>query len=284
MAKTATLSELKAGHGAPSNLPASMPMVSVGLMDSQSFELAQRVAKLFASSTLVPKDYQGNLANCVIALNMASRIGADPLMCMQNLYVVHGRPSWSSQFLIAAINKCGRFNALRYEFKGKEGQDDWGCRAYTIEKDTGETLYGSWITIKMAKDEGWHGKNGSKWKSMPQQMLMYRAASFFQRAYAPEISMGLHTVEEVRESYDLERDEDGAYRVSMDDLRQAEAETARGTEPSTEAAPIDVLPEGSAEADDTAKCPRRGNRVVMIANECAECAHKQGCPALPEEK
>ena len=37
----------------------------------------------------------------LIAQNMARRMGADLLMVMQNLYVVHGRPGWSAQFLIA---------------------------------------------------------------------------------------------------------------------------------------------------------------------------------------
>lgn len=170
---------------------------SVGLCDSDAFALAQRAGQLLASSGLVPKEYQGNLANCVVALNMAVRIGADPLMVMQNLVIVHGRPTWSSQFLIATFNACGRFSAIRYEFKGTEGQDDWSCRAYAIEKSNGERIEGSWISIALAKTEGWYGKNGSKWKTMPQQMLMYRAASWLVRAYAPELAMGLHTAEEV---------------------------------------------------------------------------------------
>src|SRR5690606_17893725 len=57
------------------------------------------------------------LANSVVALNMAQRMGADPLMVMQNLYIVEGRPSWSSQWIIAAINSCGRFSPLRFDIK-----------------------------------------------------------------------------------------------------------------------------------------------------------------------
>lgn len=179
--------------------------VQVGLTDSQSFELAQRVAKCFSMSSLVPKDYQNNLPNCVIALNMATRMGADPMMVMQNLVVVHGRPTWSAQFLIATFNKCGRFSSLRYEFVGAVGSDDWGCMARATELATGEVLTGTLVTIAMAKKEGWFGKSGSKWQTMPQQMLMYRAASWFVRAYAPEIAMGLQTADEMRDTYDMER-------------------------------------------------------------------------------
>ena len=178
----------------------------VGLIDSMGFELAQRAAKLLASSDLVPKQYQGNIPNCVIALNMAARVGADPLMVMQNLILIHGRPTWSSQFLIATVNTCGRFSALRYEFFGEEKTDERGCRAWAVEKETDEKLVGTDITIGIAKKEGWFGKNGSKWQSIPQQMLMYRAGSWWCRAYAPELSMGLHTAEEVGDIIDIDSD------------------------------------------------------------------------------
>ncbi|QMT41282.1 hypothetical protein [Neisseria shayeganii] len=177
--------------------------VRMGFGSLQSFELMQRGAKLLATAQLVPKEYQGNLPNCVIALNMANRIGADPLMVMQNLVVVHGKPTWSSQFLIATVNTCGRFTALRYEFFGEEGTDSWGCRAWAIEKDSGEKLVGTDITIGIAKAEGWYGKNGSKWKTIPQQMLMYRAGAWWTRAYAPELSMGLQTAEEAADIIDI---------------------------------------------------------------------------------
>lgn len=216
-AKEATLSAMRKETDV-----SNLPTVSVGLTSLQGFELAQRAAKLLATSTLVPKEYQGNLSNCVIALNMAARVGADPLMVMQNLVIVHGRPTWSSQFMIATVNTCGRFTALRYEFFGQPGTDSWGCRAWAVEKATGEKLVGTDITIGIAKKEGWYGKNGSKWQSIPQQMLMYRAASWWTRAYAPELSMGLMTREEIFDvgAIDAEKNEDGTYTVNMENLRQ----------------------------------------------------------------
>lgn len=183
----------------------------VGLTNSQGFELAQRAAKLLSSSSLVPKEFQNNLPNCVVALNMANRMHADPLMVMQNLYIVHGRPSWSSKFKIATVNTCGRFSALRFEFFGTLGQDDYGCRAYATELSTGDKLVGTDITIAMAKAEGWYqkfDKNGnkivSKWQTMTQKMLMYRAGSWWVDLYAPEISMGLMTDDEVRDIIDID--------------------------------------------------------------------------------
>lgn len=162
---------------------------------SIGFEHAQRVAKMLAQSNLIPKEYQGNVQNTMIALEMANRIGASPLMVMQNLYIVHGKPSWSSSFIIAAINSCKKFSPLRFEVTG-EG-DQKGCLAWAYDLGTNDKLEGPRVTMEMAKKEGWLTKSGSKWQTMPDLMIRYRAAAFFGRLYAPEILMGMHTAEEV---------------------------------------------------------------------------------------
>ena len=165
----------------------------------KQFETQQRMAQMYGTSTIVPDTFKGNIGNCVIAIDMAMRMNANPLMVMQNLYIVHGNPSFSSKFLIATINASGRYSPLRYEWRGKEGEDARACRVCAYEswdKDHKEPLYGDWVSIKMAKAEGWYDKSGSKWKTMPDQMLRYRAAAFWQRVYCPEISMGLMTSEE----------------------------------------------------------------------------------------
>lgn len=160
-----------------------------------TFEHAQRVAKMLSSSSLIPDVYKNNIQNTMIALEMANRIGASPLMVMQNLYIVHGKPSWSSSFIIAALNSSKKFSPVRFELNG-EG-DEYGCFAWAYDASNNEKLNGPKITMKMAKLEGWIDKNGSKWKTMPELMLRYRAAAFFGRLYAPEIMMGMQTMEEV---------------------------------------------------------------------------------------
>jgi hypothetical protein len=180
---------------------AKFNLTPVGQMVKQ-FEVTQRMAAMYNKSSLVPERYQKNVGDCVIAIEMAMRMNANPIAIMQNLYVVHGNPAFSSQFLIATVNNCGRFKPLRYEFRGKENTDDRACRAYSYEigdSEKSERLEGSWITIGIAKREGWYQKSGSKWQSMPEQMLRYRAAAFWQRVYAPEISMGFLTKEEVED-------------------------------------------------------------------------------------
>ena len=156
-----------------------------------TFEDAQRMATALSKSAMVPQTYQNDVANCLVALDIAQRVGANPLMVMQNLHVIHGKPSWSGQYVISAINSCGRFGPLDFEWTGQEGSDEWGCRAVADDRQTGKIRRGTLVTIKMAKKEGWFAKNGSKWQSLPELMLQYRAATFFGRVYCPEILMGM---------------------------------------------------------------------------------------------
>lgn len=167
--------------------------------DIRTFEDGQRMCKLLAASDLVPQQFRGNVANTLIALEMANRTNSSPFQVMQNIYIVHGKPAWSATFIIAAINACGKYSPLRFQMEG-EG-DKLTCRAWAIEKETGERLEGPPVSIEMAKKEGWATKNGSKWATMPELMLRYRAATFFGRLYAPDILMGMRTSDEL---YDIE--------------------------------------------------------------------------------
>ena len=165
----------------------------------EAFENGQRIAKSLSASDLVPAAYKGNVANTMVALEMATRIGISPFMVMQNLDIIKGKPSWSSTFIIAALNSCGRFEPLRFKWEGEPKTDDYGCRAVTSDKKTGDTIQGPLVNWKMVKAEGWLSKSGSKWQTMPELMFQYRAAAFFGRLHAPDILKGMHSVEEVQD-------------------------------------------------------------------------------------
>ena len=181
----------------------SEELQNITTAETAAFELVQRQAKMLASSTLVPKEFQGNMANCAIALNMAKRMGADPFMIVQNIDVIHGRPSFRATFLIAMVNASGRFSPIKFRLDG-EGQDRT-CYAYATDKASGETVEGPVVSMAMAKAEGWSTKSGSKWLTMPELMLRYRSAAFFARLYAPDITLGMQTAEEVEDIAPPER-------------------------------------------------------------------------------
>ena len=246
--------------------PLPMQNIAMSMETVAGFESMQRIAKLFSKSSIAPKAYQGSIADCFIAVDMALRMGANPLMVMQNLYIVHGSPAWSAPFLIATFNRSGRFSAIRYDFQGVEGKDDWGCRAVTTELATREKLVGPLITIGLAKKEGWHSKPGSKWQTMPEQMLRYRAAAWLVRAYAPELAMGLHTADELED-----RTITTVEAVPTGEVLDQSTTTLDAiAEQTTTLQSGDIL------------CPHEnsdGSQRLVEMSDCETCKDRPGCPA-----
>lgn len=248
---------------------AQFDLTPMGQMLRQ-FEAQQRMGQMFAQSKIVPANYRDNVADCSIAVDMAMRMNCNPLTVMQNLVIVSGKPTWQAQFLIACINQCGRFTTLQYKestdgMVGKVEYEDneydpvnrrnklvkrifdgtnvpnYTCQAFATDLKTGEIIYGSEISVRMAVLERWYTKSGSKWPTMPRQMLIYRAASFFQRTYCPEIGMGFHTTEEALDTPQLlnaEVEEIPAVRKSLQDIAAtaATASTQENKEESVEGA------------------------------------------------
>ena len=152
-------------------------------------------AEMLAKSTIIPASYQRKPENCFVALDMASRMGLSPMVVMQNLFVIQGKPSWSGQAISAMIKSSPQFKDVELVYVGEEGKDTWG--AYVTATKKGKRVKGGTVTMAVAKAEGWYQKAGSKWKTMPELMLAYRAFSWFGRVHAPELMMGLQSVEEV---------------------------------------------------------------------------------------
>lgn len=160
-----------------------------------SFELYQRMAKSLAQSNLVPPQYQGQkgLPNCLVAIEMANRMDISPLVVMQNMNVIQGKPSWSAQFIIATIIGCGRFENFDYEMNG--AKEDLKIRCTATRVKDGKEIFGSWVSIGMARAENW--VKNPKWKSMPEHLLKYRAATFFGRQYVADLLLGIQTEDEI---------------------------------------------------------------------------------------
>lgn len=162
-----------------------------------NFKEIYDIGKMFASSSLVPQAYQGKAMDCTIAVDMANRMGVSPMMVMQNLYIVRGKPSWSGQACTTLIAASGKFKDIRHIYTGEKNTDSWGCYLQATRVDDGEIVKGAEVTIGMAKSEDWYNKTGSKWKTMPELMLAYRASAFFARVHIPNALMGVQVEGEV---------------------------------------------------------------------------------------
>ena len=186
--------------------------------DVKLMQNAWKMAGVMAKTSIVPQAYKENAGNCLIAIDIANRMGLSPIMVMQNSQVVQGNFTWKGSACKGLIDNCGRFSKTKYVYIGEKGTDTWGCYLEAYDNQTEEVIRGAEVTIKMAKDEGWFGKNGSKWKTMPELMLQYRSATFFARAYCPLALMGFYTTDEMVDIGKAESEETKqVVKISLDD-------------------------------------------------------------------
>lgn len=170
----------------------------------EAFNELYTKATYLAKSDLVPDSYRNKPSNCMIALETSNRLGVSPLFVMEQLAIVRGKRSWSGQACSLLVNNYPKFKEVELVYVGKEGQDDWGAFVQAVRKDNGKTVKGTTVTMKMAKDEGW--TSNVKWRSMPAQMLGYRAYSFFARLYCADVLNGFMTEGESEDAYGTRKD------------------------------------------------------------------------------
>ena len=163
------------------------------------------------------------------------------------------------------INSSGKYDfELQFDEKTDKNGKPFSCQCWT-EKN-GRKVTGPVIDMDMARAEGWVGKSGSKWQTMPQMMLRYRAASFFGRMNCPELTMGIYTREEVieigpedyREAYipkeniEAQVQEEITENANTVDFEETVAE---------ETLPInEPTPEAVAQAEAMPEAPKRGRK------------------------
>lgn len=167
-------------------------------MDYPTVAKLAKVAQGLANSKLVPQSFKGDTWGVMIAMEMANRMHMGLLNVLQNMYIVQGKPSWSGQFCISAINGCGLFEPLQFEWLYDDDKNLTGCTAHAKNVVTGRECYGAPVTWETVKGFGWNEKSGSMWNipGQREQMYMYRAAAYFARTFCPEVLGGLYTKEE----------------------------------------------------------------------------------------
>lgn len=227
--------------------------LSLGTFGSTTnFTLAWQAAQALSKSSLIPANFQGKPENVLIAVEQANRLGISPFMVMQNLYVIQGRPSWSSKFLIAMINGSGKFDEeLHFDEACDSKGEPYSCLAWTMKG--GRRVEGVRVDMKMAQAEGWLAKNGSKWKTLPALMLRYRAASFFANLNCPELTLGMYTKEEVEDNDFIEYPSDVKEQAAQDIAENANKEEF-----------VDII--------------EAGGKVTEVATEPAEPLDNNGNP------
>lgn len=185
--------------------PQAIAPTVLNYLDGGMMNKAHKNALAISQSDFVPEIYKNKPSNVLMAMDIASRSNQSLFAVMQNLYIVKGKQGWSGAYCISLINTCGKFSPLKFVDVTDGGG---GCYAMATRLSDGEVCCSPAITMQLAKDEGWLDKNGSKWRTMPEQMARYRAAAFFARTFCPEVLFGLQTVDEIRDvkGYDTEKE------------------------------------------------------------------------------
>ena len=163
--------------------------------DKKQFDQLLRAANMLSQTSIIPATYQGKPQDCFVALEMATRMGVSPLVVMQNMYVVKGKPAWAGQACTMFINSCGKFTQVKHVYTGEKGTDNRGCYVTATRISDGIQVNGVEVTLAMAKAEGWTAN--TKWRTMPELMLAYRASAFFARVHCPEALMGVQLADEI---------------------------------------------------------------------------------------
>ena len=170
-------------------------------LEVKKFELEQRKAKAFVATDFFPTHLRkgnetANIGTAIIVLDLAQRMNIGALEVAQSIYIIHGKPSFETKFLVARLNSSGLLKGRLQTIVSPDGNSAH-CEA--IDAQTGQLLKGTTITMEMARREGWLSKNGSKWQTMPELMMKYRAQSFFINEFFPEVKYGLKTSDEAED-------------------------------------------------------------------------------------
>lgn len=168
------------------------------MLNPTIFEQMQRASNLFSKSGLVPQSFQNNPAACFVGLQLAGAIGCNPFMLFQGLYSIGGKIGLEAKVAIAIANQKGVFESpITHEFTGEGTTRACTAKAVLAKSKKEVSLTVDWATVEK---EGWNKRNGSKWNTIPDQMFRYRSSMWLIRTYAPEVLMGLNSVEEIQDA------------------------------------------------------------------------------------
>lgn len=182
----------------------------------QSLDEAMKFADLMAKSSIVPKDFQGNPGNIIVAVQWGAELGLAPLQAMQSIAVINGRPAIWGDAMLALVRASGLLEDI------VEEPTDTGCTCKL--KRRGEPEVVRTFTLEDAKRAGLAGKQGP-WQQMPRRMLQMRARAFALRDVFPDVLRGVYVAEEAQDM-PVERDMGAAEDVTQPKTRAERARAA----------------------------------------------------------
>lgn len=130
-------------------------------------EAQMRYAQALAASSLLPRAYQRQPANVLIAMQMGDALGIPPIQAINSIHVIEGKPTASADLIASLVRRAG------HKLRIKEAPDGSSVTATLIRSDDPDFAFEATWTMAKAQQAGLTGKG--VWKQYPGQMLRNRA-------------------------------------------------------------------------------------------------------------
>lgn len=184
-------------------------------------------SKALAHSNLLPKQYQGNPANLLFALEYADALDVSPINAITSIHVINGKPTASADLIAGLVRRAGH--------KLRISGDDTHAVAQIIRADDPDFTYEARWDMDKAKKAG---LSTQTWKQYPGAMLRARAITEVARMGASDALFGvIYTPEELGAQVDADGEPVEAKSSSpMDKLRKVQ-QTKAEPEPAPEPTP-----------------------------------------------
>src|SRR5699024_5431583 len=153
-----------------------------------SMQDQMQFAQLVTEGSMVPKDYQGQPANAMIAIGLGQAMGLSPAESLYRISVIQGKPTASAELIASNIRKAGHI--LRVEVD----EQKMSVRATVYRADDPEFPHTVTRDMNWAKQMGLVNKDN--YKKQPLTMLQWRAISGVGRLACPEALYGVKHIPE----------------------------------------------------------------------------------------
>lgn len=163
-------------------------------LEPTTLQEAMKFSDILASSTMVPRDFQGKPGNVLVAIQWGREVGLGPLQALQNIAVINGRPSIWGDAALALVR--GHPDCLSVQ-EGVEGEGE-ARQGWCEVTRRGEAPQRRTFSVGDAKRAGLLNKPGP-WTQYPDRMLQLRARGFAIRDVFPDALRGVMTREEAED-------------------------------------------------------------------------------------
>ena len=189
------------------HLPTEARSVSTQAMvfDPQTLANMQRMAETMASARItIPKHLAGSPGDCLAIVMQAAQWQMNPFAVAQKTHIVNGALGYEAQLVNAVVSSSPLLaSRISYEWEG-----DWtGVNGKADKSDARAVLVSATLrgevrprTLRVSMAQVGEVRNSPLWVSDPRQQLAYLATKRWARLHAPDVMLGVYTVDELEES------------------------------------------------------------------------------------